>query len=502
MSASLSVHLVRVDPAQAWEPWKPDARDPWNARWAGHLLRRAVFGASPERLARAVRDGLEPTITELLAGSADREQNDDILARAGEQLVALESIDMIRGWWVYAMLNGGHPLREKMTLFWHNHFATSVVKVKSPVLMYRQNQLLRKHALGKFGPFLREVGRDVAMLLWLDSNQNVKGRPNENYARELMELFSLGVGNYTEKDVQEAARAFTGWHTDEEQTTFAFSKDDHDDGAKTVLGRSGKWTGDDLEPILLDQPACGLFLAGKLYREFISETDPPRALLEPLARRFRASGGDIADLVGTILHSRLFFSSHAFQRRIKSPVEFVLGAVQAAWPGTIAPSGLVPLISRMGQKLFAPPNVKGWPGGRTWLNTSTLLARNNFAEAVAMGRGDSMSRPELTDGDLESFVPVPVPAPHTEKKEPPNYVPTDPPAAFDLAARFKKIDPTKPAEMVDQLLELFLPGCASENTRKQIAAYLAEGKPTGAYLRDRIRESAHAILCSAEYQLS
>ncbi len=500
MSAPLAADIARVDPAGAWEPWKPDARDPFNARWAGHLYRRAAFGASPDRIARAVRDGLEPTIKELLAGSADREENDAILARTGEQFVALESIDMIRGWWVYSMLHSGHPLREKMTLFWHNHFATSVVKVKSAALMYRQNQLLRKHALGEFRPFLREVGRDVAMLLWLDSNQSVKGRPNENYARELMELFSLGVGNYTEKDVREAARAFTGWHTDEEQTAFAFNKDDHDDGMKTVLGRSGKWTGDDLVPILLDQPACGLFIAGKLYREFISETVPSRALLEPLAKRFRASGGDIADMVGTMLRSRLFFSPHALLRRIKSPVEFVLGAVQAAWAGPVGTPGLAAAIGRMGQKLFAPPNVKGWPGGRTWLSTSTLLARNNFAEDVAMGRGASFAARTEEGSDLFEVAPPRFATPE-EKKDPRPHVPTDPPPAFDLAPRFKKIDATKPAEMVEQLLDLFVPGCASDNTRKQVSAYLAEGRPTGAHLRERIREAAHAVLCSAEYQL-
>src|SRR5262249_19651889 len=161
----------------------------------------------------------------------------------------------------------------------------------------------------------------------LDSNQNVKGKANENYAREVMELFALGVGNYTEKDIAEAARAFTGWHTDEEQTSFTFNKDEHDDGMKTVLGRTGNWTGDDIVPILLAQPACSMFIVGKFYRELISETAPPRALLEPLAKSFRESGYRIASLVGTMLRSRLFFSSHAFLKRVKSPVEFVLGTV-------------------------------------------------------------------------------------------------------------------------------------------------------------------------------
>jgi hypothetical protein len=499
MSEPLPADIRRVDPAQAWEAWKPEPRDPFDARWAAHLFRRAAFGASPERVARAVRDGVEPTVGELLRGAPGLARTDALLGRIGERFAAQDALEKVRGWWVYAMLHGGHPLREKLTLFWHNHFATSVLKVKSAALMYRQNQLLRRHALGRFGPFLRDVGRDAAMLLWLDSNQNVKGRANENYARELMELFSLGTGHYSEKDVQEAARAFTGWHTDEEQAGFAFNRAAHDDGTKTVLGKAGRWTGDDLVGILLEQPACGLYLAGKLYRELVSETAPPRAVLDQLARRLRASDYDIAEVVGAMLRSRLFYSEHAFLRRIKSPAEFVLGAVQAAWPKPGGLRGLPFALEKMGQRLFAPPNVKGWPGGRSWLNTSTLLARNNFAERVALGNGTIPARPPDDDEGLE--VPVPE-APPVEKKAPPRkYVPTDPTPAFDVAARFRKIDATKPADLAGELLAVFLPGCASANTRKQVAAYLEEGRPTDAYLRQRIREAAHAVLCSSEYQL-
>src|SRR5262249_104438 len=143
------------------------------------------------------------------------------------------------GWWLYCILQGGHPLREKLTLFWHNHFATSLIKVRSSELMFRQNCLLRSHALGNFGDMVQPISKDCAMLLWLDSNSNVKGRPNENYARELMELFSLGVGNYTEKDIREAARAFTGWHTD--GVAFRFKRELHDDGTKSTLGQTGNW---------------------------------------------------------------------------------------------------------------------------------------------------------------------------------------------------------------------------------------------------------------------
>ena len=161
----------------------------------------------------------------------------------------------------------------RLTLFWHDHFATSLVKVQNPALMYRQNCLLREHALGRFGPMLQAMSRDGAMLIWLDSNSNLKGRPNENYARELMELFSLGVGNYTEKDVREAARAFTGWRTD--GTGFNFNRALHDAGSKTILGTTGNWDGGDVVRIVLEQPAAARFLIRKLYRFLVSETSIP-----------------------------------------------------------------------------------------------------------------------------------------------------------------------------------------------------------------------------------
>ena len=213
--------------------------------------------------------------------------------------------------------------------------------------MFEQNQLLRQHALGKFGRSCSTMSKDPAMLVWLDSNSNVKGKPNENYAREVMELFSLGVGHYTEKDIREAARAFTGWHTDGDD--FEFNADVHDDGAKTVLGQTGNWNGDDVVRIVLEQPAAPRFLVRKLYRFFVSEThEPPDALLEPLAEAFRKSDYDIAGLVRTMLSSRHFFSDYAFRQRIKSPVEFVLGAVPAAVPA---------------RQDRSPPQAAGRPAG-------------------------------------------------------------------------------------------------------------------------------------------
>src|SRR5262249_6353360 len=207
--------------------------DPWGRKWAAHLYRRAAFGPSRADLLEAEGLGHEGTLDLLLRG---RPQGDEMLQTmidVGRVAAVRDDGDgeQLRGWWLYCMLQGGHPLREKLTLFWHNHFATSINKVQSPGLMFRQNCLLRTHALGRFGPFLQAMSRDGAMLVWLDSNSNVKGKPNENYARELMELFSLGVGNYTEKDVRDAAPAFTGWHTD--GTGSAFAPGSHDDDTKT-----------------------------------------------------------------------------------------------------------------------------------------------------------------------------------------------------------------------------------------------------------------------------
>jgi hypothetical protein len=386
MADALPADLAKVDPADAWSPYRPSAAVPWNKKWIAHFYRRAAFGPSAADTERALNDGFEKTLDRLLTGEPDAPQLLELLSDAGHYL---KSDLQIRVWWLSIMLEGGHPLREKLTLFWHNHFATSYAKVQRTQLMFEQNAILRKHALGKFRPFLLDMSKDTAMLKWLDSNQNVKGAPNENFAREVMELFSLGVGNYTEKDIQEAARAFTGWHTDsridEDEDTFHFKPVLHDEGRKTVFGKTGNWNGDDVIRLCCDKADCAACLVGKLYSFLVSETRPPERLLAPLQQRFRDSDYDIADLVKTMLGSRLFFSPHAYRKRVKWPVEYALGAVRAAVPGRAPLGDIVDPLAKMGQVLFAPPNVKGWRTGTDWLNSATLLARNNFAETVATG---------------------------------------------------------------------------------------------------------------------
>ncbi|HEV3256329.1 MAG TPA: DUF1800 domain-containing protein [Gemmataceae bacterium] len=490
MAATLPA-LDRIDPAMAWQPWRPSAADPWGRKWAAHLYRRAAFGPSRADLLEAERLGPEGTVDRLLRGRPGADQMRETLDDVGRVAAAQDDeAEQLRGWWLYCMLQGDQPLREKLTLFWHNHFATSITKVQSSELMFRQNCLLRAHALGRFGPLLQAISRDGAMLVWLDSNSNVKGRPNENYARELMELFSLGVGHYTEKDVREAARAFTGWHTDGEG--FRFDARSHDGGPKTFLGRTGAWDGGDVVRIVLEQPAAARFLVRKLYRFLVSETaNPPDALLEPLCASFRKSDCDIAALLRMMLSSRHFYSAHAFRQRIKSPVEYVVGAVQAVYRRygegeadyrPLPQQALVSRLNAMGQPLFAPPNVKGWPGGRSWLNTSTVLERDNFASALAAGTlwTDSSPRPAAADA-LEE---------------------TAPPTALDPARLLREEGARRPQDAVSALLDLYLPGGVRPAARAKLVAFMAEDRPAGADLDRRVREAVQAVLTMPEYQLA
>jgi hypothetical protein len=423
--------------------------------------------------------------------------------------------------------------------------------------MFDQNRTLRRHALGRFRPFLLEVSRDPAMLIWLDSNQNVKGAPNENYAREVMELFSLGVGNYTEKDVQEAARAFTGWHHTPDQAAFEFNRDLHDDGRKTLFGATGNFGGEDVLRLCADQPACARFLVGKLYAFLVSETPPPRALLAPLEDRFRRSDYDIADLVKTILGSRLFYSAHAVRRRVKWPVEYAVGAVRAVAPDRVPLGDLIDPLAKMGQVLFAPPNVKGWRTGTDWLNSATLLARNNFAETVAMGAWPRRSArptnqpegatapsikeadvpaaellnattaagaigapavygsipagtPNLLDGSVAIVVSAPPAPPGGAIGTPAPGAPTPPmDAKLDPTVVLFEPKPASVAEVVTRMGHALFGEPAPAAARRKVEAFLLGGKPAlraadleAPAFKTRAREALHALMCLPEYQLN
>jgi uncharacterized protein (DUF1800 family) len=254
--------------------------------------------------------------------------------------------------------------------------------------------LFRKHALGPFADLLTAIVGDPAMLVWLDGADSKKDKPNENFGREFLELFTVGVGHYAEKDVREAARAFTGWSIDKGKGHFNAA--DHDAGPKTFLKQTGPWKASDVVRITLEQPACAEFLCRKLYRFFVNESAEPKAeLLAPLAEEMRKSKYDVAHVVGVILRSRHFYDGANHRQRVKGPVEFSAGVVRALE----VPRGDVRLLAmalaceRQGQDLFHPPNVKGWDGGKTWLNSTTVLERGNWGNDVVWGNADFGLRP-------------------------------------------------------------------------------------------------------------
>ncbi|MFO0928429.1 MAG: DUF1800 domain-containing protein [Gemmataceae bacterium] len=460
----------KIDPRWAWQPYRPSAEAPWNLRRAGHLYRRATFGATLADLESAVRNGPDRTVAALLAGG-DEADLDRRMAPLADTLARTNNAAALRAWWLTRMLYSPHPLREKLTLFWHNHFATSNAKVQNTRLMLGQYHLLRTHALGNFAELLRQMSYDPAMVVWLDGKGSKKGSPNENYARELMELFSLGIGHYTEHDIRQAARAFTGWDVVGREAVF--NPRDHDAGEKTVLGQCGAWKPDDVVRICLEQPACAAFIAGKLFRFLVSDTvAPTRELLAPLAESFRKSGYDFAVLVRTVLRSNLFFSEMVYRTRIKSPVDFALGTVRAL-EGTIGTTQLAAALEQLGQNVFNPPSVKGWDGGPVWLNGQTLLYRQNLALAFCT-------------------------------TEDPRFG-----AGVDPAALARKHRVTGDEAVVDFFLRLLLQGDVPAESRQRLLAYAgkAHAAKVPPYWTEqdaadhRVRTLCHLVLTLPEYQL-
>jgi uncharacterized protein (DUF1800 family) len=369
------------DPSWAWAAYEPDADRPWNLARAGHLYRRAAFGANWEQLQQALTDGPQRTIDKLLRPQAEAAQFNRTY---DEYEAATGSVDQLRAWWLRRMIQTPHPLQEKMTLFWHSHFATDAAVVKSARLMQQHVGLLRGQALGSFRILLEGISQDPAVLIWLGAEANRKASPNENLARTIMETFTLGPDHCTDDDIRAASRAFTGWFV--LRGKLRYIPREHDNSEKQILGRSGNFARDDVTRIILEQPATSRRLVQRLYRWLISETaGPDEALILPLAESF-ATDYDVLKLVETMLRSNLFFSAAAYRRRIKSPAEFALGIVKAL-EGTVSTTQLANDLADLGQNLYNPPTVKGWAGGQHWINSTAMVARQNLASALLRGSG-------------------------------------------------------------------------------------------------------------------
>jgi len=447
-----------VTPAAWVDDLSPVRKADWNYSRAAHLLERAGFGGTPaeiERLAQMAPEeavgylvdyepidvshlppfepsGIYPrgfqyiSIQQVLEEARSSGTSLGVATKPAPPLDFQPPVDefytllwselgeMRRAaqWWAERMLITPRPLEEKLALFWHNHFATSQQKVLRYEFMLRQIELLRRLAVGNLRDLLIGIAQDPAMLIWLDNKDNVKGQPNENFAREVMELFSMGEGQgYTEKDIREMARAFTGWTLTKGDTVnhpgdFLDDPDKHDDGVKSFLGATGNFNGYDAIDIILRQPAPPRFLSGKLYRYFVREAITPE-MNERLAKLLREKNYEVKPLLETIFLSRDFYSERSRGAQIKSPVTLLVSTYRKMG------LRLIPGIPdfnettlTLGQSLFFPPNVAGWAGGRTWMNPATLLARSNFIESLLFPDPTSFVDPQKEISESYRKIPL------------------------------------------------------------------------------------------------
>ena len=428
-----------------------------------HLVWRAGFGASPAEIARFREMGLQATIDHLVDFDAVDDSALESLLAAQE--FDLERLNQLQRWWLQRMAFSARPLQEKMAPFWHGILTSSFKKVGKGPQMLAQNELLRREGMGRYDTLLKSISRDPAMMIYLDSRSNKKAASNENYSRELMELFSLGIGHFTEKDVRESARAFTGWQL-KAKTEYFFNRGQHDYGSKTFLGRTGRFDGDDIVDIIMAQPAAAEYVCTRLW-SFFAYPDPEPAVVSRLAAIFRENNTEIRPVVRAIFQAEEFYSDRAVAALVKGPVELAIGTVRTLGIDT----DFKPLdrpIESMGQVLFGPPNVAGWPGGATWLNSSTLLKRINLANTAATARSGPMR--------------------------------------FDPTALLAGQDLDDADAVVGSLGELLLGGRLRQPERRLLSTFLESmNNPTygldGEPMSEKLRSLVYLLLASPDYQL-
>jgi uncharacterized protein (DUF1800 family) len=456
---------------------------PWDDRLAAHLLRRAGFSGSPDEVARcakmnahdaaealihfnapvsdapAVMDWPQPPRIAFM-GLSDEQKRAAQRARFQQARANIRDLEL---WWLNRMLTTTSPLQEKMTLFMHGHFTTAAVqKGVWPNLVLAQNQLFRQNALGNLHDLTLAVSQDPAMLLYLDNAANNKTHPNENYARELMELFTLGIGNYTEEDIRQSARAFTGWTIDYRTGAFTANARIHDDGTKTFLSRTGNFDGKDIVDIIYTQRAAETFWATSLLSAFVYN-DPEPELVDAFANVISRNHFELAPAMSTLLRSNVFYSDRAYRALVKSPVEFVVGAHKQMGLSKIM-DGTPAALAAMGQILFYPPNVAGWPGGANWLTSQMLIARENFVAKL-------VNAPDMAQSTWMGAVPM-----DASK------------AARELVATILQSD--APTQAYQQLVA-FLDGAGTS----------ALGMLSAENYQERVRGAAYLTMAMPAYQL-
>lgn len=509
----------------------PHATHHWTVEEAAHLLNRAGFGGTPDEIRAFHRLGRDQAVDRLCtsvdeagafplpawatperaredrrmrmvqrretmkaAREASPEKAEELRReefRALQQENRQHSLEL-QGWWFRRILKTQAPLREKMTLFWHDHFATSIQKVKLPNLMLQQNELFRSHALGGFHQLTREVVRDPAMMLYLDLQKSDRQHPNENFARELMELFTMGEGHYTENDVREAARAFTGytigWRNGGRPE---HNRKKWDSSMKTIFGKRGALDGEGVVDLIFDQPAVAAFMVRKLWEYFVYE-NPPKAAVDALADGFRASGYQVEPVLRAIFLSREFYAEKSIRSQIKPPVQLIVQMIKQLGLERV-PDGF-PILAQqqLGQTLFMPPNVAGWDGGQAWINTNTLLTRYNLSGFLTKGSmdfagqgaegddKDMMARGEKTQRGMGAM---------SRRWQGPDYE--------SIAPRPLRESPEK---LVDELLFRFFQGQVPAKARDHFVDY-AVAKKGVVFTNREVGELCHLMMSTPYYQI-
>lgn len=535
-------------------PWSPErmTREDWDARAAEHLVNRAGFGASGLEVERLVAVGPEAAVAGLFVPQRHvdpyflelDESYRDVRNRAREMMeegtMTVEEIreslrDEMRrvrasyrqrdrrqmstysSWWVDRMVDGDDPLRDRMTLFWSGLFTSSYREVKNSRAMIEQHQLLREGALGSYADLLRGIARDPAMLEYLDASSNKKRSPNENFARELLELFSLGEGHYAEADIIAAARAFTGWTNRRGETMF--NRRQHDGGEKTFMGVTGRLNGDDVIEIVLDQERCAEYVAERLL-EYFEGRAPAAERTEYYAGVLHASDYEVRPFLEELFLDRAFYADDVVGQRIASPVDLLVGQVRRL--GVAPPTGLLAAgASSVGQTLFAPPSVKGWDEGRAWITTTTIMQRGNLSGVLV---GTVGSQEFLDTGDLEAELDEPMmdsdgPALGEGRRRSDDIVrllgriedfgwqPT-----LNLSARARRLGASDDAAVVDLLAQELLAVELSERSRAELIAFVREERAAtslpadcwsslGSDVEYLARRLAHLMLSMPEGQL-
>lgn len=510
--------------------------DSWTIFEAAHLLNRAGFGGSPSDVKAIHAMGRRKAVDSLLNPSESideiappvwselenaremmRAQREGIreAAEKSKDLPPAEAAQVRRQaqranqrqrselsreaeeWWLNKIRMTQAPLREKMVIFWHDHFATSFQKVKQPAFLVWQNERFRQNAFGDFKALTIEISKDPAMMLYLDAQNSKKGSPNENFARELMELFTLGVGNYSEEDIKQAARAFTGYRIDREAGTVRFQKKQWDEGQKTVFGKTGAFKGDDVIEVIFQQKAAATYLPSKLWEYFV-EDEPPAAVVEALGTHFRESKFEVGALLRAIFLSQEFYADRVMRNQIKPPVQFLtqmLKQLEIEKP----PKGFELRGGReLGQQLFSPPNVAGWDWGKAWINTNTLLTRYNLAGIITNNRVPKMGKESRGDDDVMQMMGEGRPKKNAMKREmkgDPNWKGPD----------YEKIAPRplreNPEDLVDALIFRFFQGALPKKVRDSFVEY-AKAKQGVIFTNTEVAELTHLMLSTPYYQLS